>query len=88
MPRNDSKLLGATGAMVRESLVGQPIQLARRRIFFELLVPRSRIKRRKPFPKGGELFGREAADVAFELLDLSHALEYKRTLIVRLTNRA
>ncbi len=74
--------------MVRESLVGQPIQLAGRRICFELAVPRSRIKGRKPFPKGGELLGREAPDVAFELLDPGHELEYKRTLIVRLTNRA
>ena len=74
--------------MVSESLVGEPIQLARRRIFFELAVPRSRIKGRKPLPKGGELFGREVADVAFELLDLSHEREYKRTLIVRLTERA
>jgi hypothetical protein len=74
--------------MVRESLVGQSIQLTGRRIFFELVVPRSRIKGRKPLPKRGELLGSEVTDVVLELLDLGHEREYKRTLIVRLTDCA
>jgi len=73
--------------MVRKSLISQPVQLAGRRICFELAVPRSRVEGRKPLPKRCELLGSEVADVVLKLLDLGHEREYKRTLIVRLTNR-
>src|ERR1043166_3470099 len=54
----------------------------------KLLVPRSRVEGGEPLPEGCQLLGRQAPNLPFKLLDLGHGLEYKGSLIVRLTDRA
>jgi hypothetical protein len=49
-----------------QRLCGQPVELGRRRVAFDLTIPRVRIVGREPFPECGELLGSELLDLTLE----------------------
>ena len=59
-------------AMLGEGLVGERIQLARRDVRLELLVPAGGVKVGEPAAELRELRSREGGDFALDLLDLGH----------------
>ena len=60
------------GSTIELGFFHEPVQAARVDLLLHLQVPLSCIKRLEPGPKLGPLFGRQALDRGFYLLDCGH----------------